>query len=161
MKEMAKTNAARILNNLHVTYNLKTYEVKDEHQSATNVAETLGIEPELIYKTLVLTGQKDPYIVAVIPGNAQVDLKKLAHISGNKKCEMLPMKDLQHVTGYIRGGCSPIGMKKSFPTYLEELSSLENKIIISAGKKGLQIEINPHDLISVTHANFADIICIA
>lgn len=161
MKEITKTNAARILDNLHITYDLKYYEVKDEHQSATDIAETLGIRADIIYKTLVMTGQKDPYLIAVIPGNTQVDLKKIAHISGNKKCEMLPMKDLQHITGYIRGGCSPIGMKKSFPTYVEELASLEHKIIISAGKKGLQIEINPHDLIKAANADFADIIGIA
>lgn len=158
MKEITKTNAARILDNLRFTYNLKTYEVVGEHQSATDVAEALGIREEIIYKTLVLTGQKDLYIVAVIPGNAQVDLKKLAIISGNKKCEMLPMKDLQQITGYIRGGCSPIGMKKIFPTYIEELASLENKIVISAGKKGLQIEMNPQNLIKATDAIFADII---
>lgn len=155
---IVKTNAARILDQLHITYELRTYEVEGEHQSATDVAEAIGIAPERIYKTLVLKGQKDPYIVAVIPGNGQLDLKKLAKASGNKNCEMLPMKDLQSVTGYIRGGCSPLGMKKQFPTYIEELSSLEETIVISAGKKGLQIVIGAEDLARAVNASFADLI---
>lgn len=152
-----KTNAARILDHLQITYTIKEYEINDRHQSATDVAEILKIRPESIYKTLVLTGQKDQYLVAVIPGNAQVNLKKLAFISGNKKCEMLAMKDLQQVTGYIRGGCSPIGMKKAFPTYIEEIATLEDKIIISAGKKGYQIILKPDDLTKATKGIFADI----
>lgn len=154
-----KTNAARILDKLDISYELRTYEVDiDEHQSAVDVAAAIGLAPEKIYKTLVLKGQKDPYIVAVIPGNAQLDLKKIAKASGNKHCEMLPMKDLQSVTGYIRGGCSPIGMKKQFPTYVEELSTLETSIVLSAGKRGLQIIIHPYDLAKVTEVFFADLI---
>ncbi|MBX3253568.1 MAG: Cys-tRNA(Pro) deacylase [Chitinophagaceae bacterium] len=154
-----KTNAARILDKLNIPYELRTYEVDmDEHQSAVDVAKAIGIAPEKIYKTLVLKGQQDPYIVAVIPGNANLDLKKVAKASGNKNCEMLPMKDLQHVTGYIRGGCSPIGMKKQFPTYVEELSFLEDNIVISAGKRGLQIVIDPRNLAKVMDMVFADLI---
>ncbi|MBX2923162.1 MAG: Cys-tRNA(Pro) deacylase [Chitinophagaceae bacterium] len=154
-----KTNAARILDKLNIPYELRTYKTDlDEHQSAVDVAKAIGIAPEKIYKTLVLKGQKDPYIVAVIPGNAQLDLKKIARASGNKNCEMLPMKDLQSVTGYIRGGCSPIGMKKQFPTYMEELSTLEAAIAISAGKRGLQIVISPADLAGAVEVSFADLI---
>lgn len=154
-----KTNAARILDKLDIPYELRTYEVDiEEHKSAVDVAVAIGIDPEKIYKTLVLKGQKDPYIVAVIPGNAQLDLKKIAKASANKNCEMLPMKDLLSVTGYIRGGCSPIGMKKQFPTYIEELSTLEDNIVISAGKRGLQIVIHPLDLAKAIEISFADLI---
>ncbi|MFT3747653.1 MAG: Cys-tRNA(Pro) deacylase [Agriterribacter sp.] len=154
-----KTNAARILDKLNISYELRTYEVDmDEHQSAVNVAEVIGIAPEKIYKTLVLKGQQDPYIVAVIPGNANLDLKKIAKASGNKHCEMLPVKDLQSITGYIRGGCSPIGMRKQFPTFIEELSTLEDVIVISAGKKGLQIVIAPADLAKAIDVSFTDLI---
>ena len=156
---MIKTNAARILDKLNISYELREYEIdEDEHKTAVDVAHAIGIAPEKIYKTLVLKGQQDPYIVAVIPGNANLDLKKIAKASGNKNCEMLPMKDLLSVTGYIRGGCSPIGMKKQFPTYIEELSTLEETIVISAGKKGLQIVINPSDLAKAVDIQFADLV---
>ncbi|MCV9927559.1 Cys-tRNA(Pro) deacylase [Flavobacterium sp. LS1R49] len=153
-----KTNAARILDGFNISYELRTYEVDEEHQSALEVAEAIGVAPERIYKTLVLKGQNDPYLVAVIPGNAHLDLKKIAKASNNKYCEMLPMKDLLSITGYIRGGCSPIGMKKLFPIYIEELATLEDSIIISAGKKGLQIIINPTDLAQSLNAFFTDLV---
>ena len=132
-----KTNAVRILESQNITFKLREYEVDENDLSAEHVAESLGISADKIYKTLILKGQKDPFLVAVIPGYAQLDFKKLAKASGNKNCEMLPLKDLLATTGYIRGGCSPIGMKKNFPTYIEEIASLENDIIISAGKRGL------------------------
>lgn len=153
-----KTNAARILDQLNILYEIREYPVDENDLSATHVAEAIGEDPEKIYKTLVLKGTKDPYLVAVIPGNAQLDLKKIAKASGNKSCEMLPMKDLLSVTGYIRGGCSPIGMKKHYPTFLEEMAVLQDKIIISAGKRGLQIVIKPEDLIRVSAAQSADLI---
>ncbi|WP_300673974.1 Cys-tRNA(Pro) deacylase [Soonwooa sp.] len=152
-----KTNAVRILESQNITFELREYEVDENDLSAEHVAESIGISAEKIYKTLILKGQKDPFLVAVIPGNAQLDFKKLAKASGNKNCEMLPLKDLLATTGYIRGGCSPIGMKKTFPTYIEEMATLENDIIISAGKRGLQIILNPNDLQSVTEASFADL----
>lgn len=156
---MSKTNAARILDKLNIIYELRTYDVDpDEHKSAVDVAHDIGIAPEKIYKTLLVKGQQDPYLVAVIPGNANLDLKKLAKASGNKNCEMLPKKDLLPVTGYIRGGCSPIGMKKQFPTFVEELSTLEESIVISAGKKGLQIVLSPQDLARAINLQFADLI---
>ena len=153
-----KTNAARILESLKIPFELRTYEVIGEHQSAVEVAEALGIDPAKIYKTLVLKGQKDPFLVAVIPSLANLDLKKIAKASGNKQVELLPMKDLLSTTGYIRGGCSPIGMKKLFPTYIEEMATLEEQIIISAGKKGIQLVLNPNDLSTVVSATFHDLV---
>lgn len=153
-----KTNAVRIVEGLGIPFELEEYPVTEEHQSAVDVAIAIGESPEHIYKTLLLTGDKTPFIVAVIPAEANVDLKKLAKVSGNKKCDMLPMKALLDTTGYVRGGCSPIGMKKLFPTYIEELSTLEDKIIVSAGKRGMQIVLSPDDLVSIVSATVADII---
>ncbi|WP_223582346.1 Cys-tRNA(Pro) deacylase [Sphingobacterium sp. GVS05A] len=155
-----KTNAVRLLDTAKVNYELREYEVDDHDVSAEHVALSLGLLPETLYKTLVLKGNIDPYIVAVIPGNAQLDLKKIAKASGNKNCEMLPMKDLLAVTGYIRGGCSPIGMKKLFPTFIEEAAQLETEISVSAGKRGLQIILNPNDLATMTKAVWSDLISI-
>ena len=153
-----KTNAARILDQLNIEYEIREHPVDENDLSAEHVAEVLGIRAETIYKTLVLKGSNDPYFVAMLPGNSHLDLKKMAKASGNKNCEMLSLKDLTKVTGYIRGGCSPIGMKKDFPTYIEELATLQEKIIISAGKRGLQIVISPLDLQKVVNAHFADLI---
>lgn len=155
-----KTNAVRILDTAKVKYGLRAYQVDEHDVSAEHVALSLGILPETLYKTLVLKGNKDPYMVAVIPGNAQLDLKKIAKASGNKNCEMLPMKDLLAVTGYIRGGCSPIGMKKQFPTFIEEAAQLEKEIAVSAGKRGLQMLLNPNDLAMLTHGIWSDLISI-
>ncbi|MGE8381663.1 MAG: Cys-tRNA(Pro) deacylase [Sphingobacterium sp.] len=155
-----KTNAVRLLDTAKVNYELREYEVDDHDVSAEHVALSLGLLPETLYKTLVLKGNIDPYIVAVIPGNAQLDLKKIAKASGNKNCEMLPMKDLLAVTGYIRGGCSPIGMKKLFPTFIEEAAQLETEISVSAGKRGLQMILNPNDLATMTKAICSDLISI-
>ncbi len=148
----------RLLESEGIPFELKEYEVGEEHLSAAAVAAAIGASPEKIYKTLVIEGQSDPYLVAVIPGSAELDLKKLAKASGNKKCEMLPMKELLPITGYVRGGCSPIGMKRRFPTYIEELCTLEDQIIVSAGRRGLQIILSPSDLIRMTSATTADLI---
>ncbi|MDO4695218.1 MAG: Cys-tRNA(Pro) deacylase [Porphyromonas sp.] len=155
---MKKTNAIRIIESLGISYQLREYAVTDEHQSAIEVAEAIGESPEHVYKTLVFKGDKEPFIVAVIPSYANVDLKKLAKVSGNKRCEMLPLKELLSTTGYVRGGCSPIGMKKAYPTYIEELITLEEQIIVSAGKRGLQVILDPSDLISIVSAVVADIV---
>jgi len=153
-----KTNAVRLLDTAGINYELREYEVDEQDVSAEHVAESLGLSPETLYKTLVLKGNKDPYIVAVIPGNEQLDLKKIAKASGNKNCEMLPQKDLLSVTGYLRGGCSPIGMKKQFPTFIEEAAQLETHISVSAGKRGLQMILNPMDLAKIAQAHWSDLI---
>lgn len=147
MSKVLKTNAARLLDAEHITYSLIPYEVDESDLSAVHVANQLGEAVDQLFKTLVLKGNKTGYFVCIIPGDATLDLKKAAKVSENKSCEMIPMKDLLSITGYIRGACSPLGMKKPFPSYIDKSAiSLEN-IYISAGKRGLQIQINPLDLI--------------
>lgn len=153
-----KTNAARILDQMGITYELQAYEVDPEYLSAEHTAETLGIEADKIFKTLVLEGNPHGYFVCIIPACAQVDFKKAALASQNKNCDMIPTKALLPVTGYIRGGCSPIGMKKHFPTYIEEWSLTEAKIYVSAGKRGLLLQIGPEDLIRACQAQVCDLI---
>ena len=142
-----KTNAARLLDAAGVSYNLIPYAYSEEDLSAEHVAEELKEPIEQVFKTLVLRGDKNGEFVCVIPGDMEVDLKVAARISGNKNCEMLKMKELLPTTGYIRGGCCPIAMKKAFPTFIHESALLYDYIYISAGKRGLQIKINPQDLI--------------
>lgn len=157
MAGIQKTNAVRLLDNAKIAYELIPYTVDPENLAADHVAEELGEDINQVYKTLVLRGDKTGHIVCVIPGNCEVDLKKAAKISGNKKVEMIPMKELLPTTGYIRGGCTPIGMKKQFPTYIQEDCILFDHIFISAGQRGLQIQINPSDLITFVGAIEADI----
>ena len=142
-----KTNAARLLDAAGIEYELVHYSYSEEDLSAESVAAELNEPIEQVFKTLVLRGDKTKEFVCVIPGDMEVDLKVAAKISGNKNCEMLHVKDLLPTTGYIRGGCSPIGMKKSFPTFIHESALLYDYIYISAGKRGLQIKINPQALI--------------
>ena len=156
-KKIEKTNAARLLDKAKLQYNLITYEVDENDLAAQHVADSLGQDIAKVFKTLVLQGDKSGHIVAVIPGNMEVDLKALAKVSGNKKVEMIAMKDLLQVTGYIRGGCSPIGMKKRFPTYFHTTALDQDVIYVSAGGRGLQIEISPQDLIYFVQAKVADI----
>ena len=125
--------------------------------AAQHVADSLGQNIECVFKTLILHGDKTGYVVAVIPGNGEVDLKALVKVSGNKKVEMIPMKALLSVTGYIRGGCSPIGMKKRFPTYFHNTALDFEIIYVSAGVRGLQLEIAPSELIGFVDAQVADI----
>lgn len=156
-KKIEKTNAARLLDKAKLQYNLITYEVDENDLAAQHVADSLGQDIAKVFKTLVLHGDRTGHIVAVIPGNMEVDLKALAKVSGNKKVEMIAMKDLLQVTGYIRGGCSPIGMKKRFPTYFHTTALDQDVIYVSAGVRGLQIEIPPQDLIYFVQAKIADI----
>ncbi len=156
-KKIEKTNASRLLDKAKLQYNLITYEVDENDLAAQHVADSLGQDIAKVFKTLVLHGDKTGHIVAVIPGNMEVDLKALAKVSGNKKVEMIAMKDLLQVTGYIRGGCSPIGMKKRFPTYFHTTALDQDVIYVSAGVRGLQIEITPQDLICFVQAKIADI----
>lgn len=148
-----KTNAARLLDAAGITYTLVEYAVDEEHLEASHVAAELGEDLDRVFKTLVLRGDKSGPFVCVIPGSLEVDLKVAAKISGNKNCEMLHVKELLPLTGYIRGGCSPIGMKKQFPTFIHESALLYDTIYISAGIRGLQLCLSPQDLIQFTGAN--------
>lgn len=153
-----KTNAARLLDKSKVNYQLISYEVDETDLSATHVAEMLGEPVEQVFKTLVLKGDKSGHFVCIIPGAEELDLKKAAKISGNKSCQMIPMKDLLPTTGYIRGACSPFGMKKQFPTYIHSSCQLYTDIYVSAGKRGLQLLLNPNDLITNISAGIGDLI---
>lgn len=152
MNKIEKTNAARLLDKSGIKYELIPYEVDESNLAAEHVAEQLGENIEQVFKTLVLRGDKTGLFVCVIPGNFEVDLKIAAKISGNKSSQMLHVKELLPNTGYIRGGCSPIGMKKPYPTFIHESALLHDYIYISAGVRGLQIKIAPADLIEFTGA---------
>ncbi len=154
---MKKTNAIRILDQHRIAYETIEYEVHESDLSATTVAQKLRQNVEQVFKTLVLRGDKTGVFVCVIPGNFDVDLKKAATVSGNKSCEMIAMKELLPLTGYIRGGCTPIAMKKNYPTYIDESCMLFNFIYISAGVRGMQIKIDPSDLIELTEMETADL----
>ena len=159
MKEkIAKTNVARLLDKAKIAYELIPYEVDENDLSAVHVAASLGENIEQVFKTLVLHGDKSGYFVCVIPGEHEVDLKMAAKVSGNKKCDLIPMKELLPLTGYIRGGCSPIGMKKHFPTYIHHTAGQFDHIYVSAGQRGLQIRIAPEDLIREARAEVAELI---
>ena len=147
-----KTNAARLLDRAKVAYELIPYRVDEDHLAATHVAEQLGEPIECVFKTLVLKGDRTGHFVCVIPGDREVNLKAAARVSGNKKCDLIPMKELLPTTGYIRGGCSPIGMKKNFPTFIHDTCLHFPHIFISAGIRGLQIKIAPDALIRYTSA---------
>ncbi len=157
MKKIEKTNAARLLDRAKIPYKLIPYEFDENDLAAQHVADSLGQDIARVFKTLVLHGDRNGYLVCVIPGNCEVDLKALAKLSGNKKVEMIPMKDLLGVTGYIRGGCSPIGMKKAFPTYFHATALEFESIYVSAGVRGLQVEIAPADLISYVRAEVGEV----
>lgn len=156
-KKIEKTNAARLLDKAGITYKLIPYEFDENDLAAHHVAESLGQDIARVFKTLVLHGDKTGYLVCVVPGDAEVGLKALAKASGNKKVEMIPMKDLLGVTGYIRGGCSPVGMKKAFPTYIHSTALDFETIYVSAGIRGLQLEIAPSDLITYVRATVGDV----
>ena len=147
-----KTNAARLLDKAKIAYELIPYEVDENDLSAIHVADSLGENIEQVFKTLVLHGDKNGHFVRVIPGEHEVDLKLAAKASGNKKCDLIPMKELLPLTGYIRGGCTPIGMKKTFSTYIHESCLNYPYIYISAGQRGLQLKLDPNDLIKEVHA---------
>lgn len=157
-QKINKTNVARLLDKAKVPYELISYEVDESDLSAVHVAAQLGENIDLVFKTIVLHGDKTGYFVCVVPGEHEIDLKKAAKVSGNKKCELLAMKELLPTTGYIRGGCSPIGMKKHFPTYLHETAAGYDYIYISAGQRGLQVKLSPADLLREAQAVYAELI---
>jgi Cys-tRNA(Pro)/Cys-tRNA(Cys) deacylase len=149
---LQKTNAARLLDAAGIPYTLVPYEVDEEHLEASHVAEQLGEDLDRVFKTLVLRGDRTGLFVCVIPGSMEVDLRVAARISGNKNCAMIHVKELLPLTGYIRGGCSPIGMKKPLPTYIHESALLWDTIYVSAGVRGLQLCLEPQALIDFVGA---------
>ena len=158
MKKIAKTNAARLLDAAAIEYELIPYEVDETDLGAQHIADQLGESIEQVFKTLILKGEKTGHFVCVIPGAEEVDLKKAAKVSGNKKVDLIPMKELLPTTGYIRGGCSPVGMKKPFPTYIDESCILYDYIYVSAGVRGLQFKIDPQALVRFVQAEMVDLI---
>ncbi|NMA74376.1 MAG: Cys-tRNA(Pro) deacylase [Bacteroidales bacterium] len=153
-----KTNAARLLDREKVNYELTFYEVDETDLSAVHLAETINESIDRIFKTLVLEGDKTGHLVCIIPGGEELNLKKVAKVSNNKKVEMIPMKSLLPLTGYIRGACSPIGMKKHFPTYIDEACLNFDTIYVSAGQRGVQLKLNPKELIKVIKAEVCSLI---
>ena len=149
---LQKTNAARLLDAAGISYTLVPYEVDEEHLEASHVAEQLGEDLDRVFKTLVLRGDRNGLFVCVMPGSMEVDLRVAARISGNKNCAMIHVKELLPLTGYIRGGCSPIGMKKPLPTFIHECALLYDTIYVSAGVRGLQLCMDPQDLITFVGA---------
>lgn len=157
-KKIPKTNAIRLVEQKKIPYQEYTYAWQEDHLGADSVAEELGRNEDQLFKTLVAVGNKTGPIVAVIPGNRELDLKKIAKASGNKKVEMLHLRDLEETTGYIRGGCSPVGMKKLFPTFFDARAENFATIIVSAGRRGLQMELAPKDLATLVRGQFVDLI---
>lgn len=156
-KKIEKTNAARLLDKAKIAYELVPYTVDEDNLAATHVAEELGEDIATVFKTLVLRGDRAGLFVCVIPGDKEVDLKAAARVSGNKKADLIAMKELLPTTGYIRGGCSPIGMKKPLPTFIHSTCLEHERIYISAGVRGLQIAIAPSDLIAYVGATVAEL----
>ena len=150
--QVQKTNAARLLDAAGISYTLVPYQVDEEHLEASHVAAQLGEDLDRVFKTLVLRGDRNGLFVCVVPGSMEVDLKVAARISGNKNCAMIHVKELLPLTGYIRGGCSPIGMKKPLPTFLHESAFLWDSIYVSAGVRGLQVCLAPQDLMDFVGA---------
>lgn len=155
--KIEKTNAIRQVERAKINYTTHHYPWKEDEIGAEHVAEALQKDPHTLYKTIVTVGKQTGPVVAVLPGDEELDLKALAKASGNKKIELLHLKDLETTTGYIRGGCSPVGMKKLFPTYIAQEAETLDEITVSAGKRGLQISLHPHDLAQLVHAKFAQI----
>ena len=157
MTTISETNAARLLDQQKIHYELIPYGVDEADLGAQHIADQLGEDIHQVFKTLVLCGDKTKYFVCVIPGCDEVDLKKAAKITGNKKCDLIPMKELLPLTGYLRGGCSPIGLKKPFSIYIHYSIADFDHIYVSAGLRGLQLKIAPADLIKATHATVCDL----
>ena len=154
---MIKTNAMRILESANVSYIAREYDASDGEISGVAVAIKIGQEPERVFKTLVAEGKSTGLNVFVIPSNVELNLKKAAQATGDKYVEMLKLRELEPKTGYVHGGCSPIGMKKLFPTYIDETAQLHDTINVSGGRIGLQIELSPDDLVKLVKAKYCDL----
>ncbi len=158
MSKTQKTNAMRLLEAAKVPFETRAYVVDEDNLAAQHIADELNEDINCVFKTLVLRGERSGFLVCVIPGNCEVDLKKAAYAAGDKKVEMIAMKELLPTTGYIRGGCSPVGMKKPFPTYFHRTAYDFEKIYVSAGIRGLQLEIAPDALINFVGAKVTDLV---
>ncbi|MEG0254518.1 Cys-tRNA(Pro) deacylase [Vagococcus sp.] len=156
-KKTHKTNAIRLLEKKKIPFEISEYAWSEDHMGAKDAAEQLGVDNSEIYKTLVAVGNKTGPIVAVVPGDKELDLKKIAKVSQNKKVDMLPMKELEPLTGYVHGGCSPIGMKKQFPTFFAVEAEKLETFRCSAGMRGLQMQVAPQILVDLLRGKFADI----
>jgi len=154
---MSKTNAVRILESINVPFTSREYDVSDGEISGVAVAKKIGQEPERVFKTLVTEGKTTGLNVFVIPSNVELNMKKAALIVGDKHIEMIKSRELEPKTGYVHGGCSPVGMKKKFPTFIDETAQLYDTIYISGGRVGLQIELTPNALAKLTNAMFCDL----
>jgi Cys-tRNA(Pro)/Cys-tRNA(Cys) deacylase len=152
-----KTNGARILESLGIAFEVREYEVDPEDLSATTVAKKIGMPAEQVFKTLLTTGGPGTYVLAVIPGDAELDFKKLARAAGLRKAEMTPLKDVQPLTGYIRGGVTVFGAKKAYPVFVDETAVLFDKISVSAGARGTQLILSPEDYLRAAEARTADL----
>jgi len=155
---LAKTNAVRIIEQHEINFELVEYEFNEDEIDAVSVANKINANPEEVFKTLVARNNENKVLVFVIPGNYELDLKKAALASGSKKVELITLKELLPLTGYIRGGCSPVGMKKDFPTFIDETAQLFEQIYVSAGVRGTQVRINPDELKKLVNAGYADLI---
>jgi Cys-tRNA(Pro)/Cys-tRNA(Cys) deacylase len=153
-----KTNALRILESLGIPHDIATHPVGEEHFDAVEVAHLLDVSPDVLFKTLVARGGPDDVFVFCIPGSAELDLKKAARVTGSRKVDLVALKDLTPLTGYIRGGCSPIGMKKRFPTWIDEIASVQERIYVNAGARGMQVILAPSDLLQAADALYADLV---
>lgn len=152
-----KTIAARMLDQLKINYELRAYDVNEDELDAITVAHKIGMPPEATFKTLVARGDKSGVVMTCIPGDQELDLKKLAAVTGNKKIDLVAVREIQGLTGYIRGGVSPLGSKKKYPLYIDETAVLHDKLSVSAGQRGLQMILSPQDLIDATQATLADL----
>lgn len=155
--KISKTNAARILEGLGIAFELHTAEVDESDLSAVAMAQKLGVDPGRVFKTLVARGDKTGVLMACIPAAAELDLKALAAASGNKHVEMVPLKEVRPLTGYIRGGCSPLGAKKAYPVFMDESAILYETIFVSAGQRGVQLCLNPDDLLRAVDGQYAQL----
>ncbi len=156
-KKIAKTNAARMLDKEEIPYELLHYTVEDGKVDGVSVAGKIGYPPECVYKTLVASGASKQAYVFIIPVAEELDLKKAAKAAGEKKMEMVPVKDILSLTGYVRGGCSPVGMKKPFPTFVSDEAERLPELIVSAGKIGMQLKLAPSKLLTVTKGQLAEL----
>lgn len=156
-KAIAKTNAARLLDGLHISYSMTRADVDVSNLSAVTMAAKLGVDAACVFKTLVARGDRHGIVMACIPAAAELDLKKLAAATGNKQVHMLPLREVQPTTGYVRGGCSPLAARKAYPVVIDESAILCEDIYVSAGQRGVQLRLAPDDLLRAAQAVYADI----